>query len=308
MSHTGLLFVTHANCQDGFTASQIYLHHLRSIDSLEPTIHPWNPNSPLEVDLSKYTHVVFIDCFPTYEVAKDWSEPGKFSVIDHHKSTVDTLNRLVHEVPFWGRPDAYSGVVDMTRCASELVCSELGIPEPWLVKHVADKDLWRWAHPNSKEITRALGSEYPFDLMMHESQEINEPKLIAAGKALMEQDQLELETLFARSYRILVSMENEWHRGQLVRLPEGFQSWGILSELGERMAEDVGIALLLQQNGTLSCRSKRGRPSALDCDKFCRQLGGGGHFNAAGAKFPVLLSGDDTEFTKPVHNPERQVN
>jgi oligoribonuclease NrnB/cAMP/cGMP phosphodiesterase (DHH superfamily) len=308
MSQTGLLLITHANCLDGFTAGQIYSRYLRKTGGLEPAVYSWNPNGPLEVDLAKYAHVVFIDCFPTYEVAKEWTEIDKFSVIDHHKSTADTLRRLAQEVPFWCQTGAYSGVVDLNRCASQLVCKELGITEPWWVKHVADKDLWLWANPNSKEITRALGSEYPFDLMMHESQEINEPKLIAAGKVLMEQDRLELETLFARSYRILVSMENEWHRGQLVRLPEGFQSWGILSELGERMAEDVGIALLLQQNGTLSCRSKRGRPSALDCDKFCRQLGGGGHFNAAGAKFPVLLSGDDTEFTKPVHNPERQVN
>lgn len=305
-----LLIVTHADCLDGFTASRIYSWYLRTTGGIGHQLHWWNPNTPFTVDLTKYRHVIFVDCFPSYDVARQWSEYNKIHIIDHHKSTVDTLRRLQNDYPNW---KTHTGAVDIDHCASELVCKVLSIREPWWVKHVADKDLWRWTHPNSKAITRALGSEYDFDALIGESQEVAEKRLIEAGLAAEASDALEIESLYASHIPILVSLENEWFTARLVRLPDGFRSWDILSELGEKLATDVYISLMLQPNGKLSCRSKReasGGPneeqpnpkrqiSSMDCNKFCQQLGGGGHVNSAGANFPALLESLDTEFTKP---------
>jgi hypothetical protein len=166
------------------------------------------------------------------------------------------------------------------------------------VKHVADKDLWTWKDPLSKPITRALGSRYLFDLLINEPEDHARNRLVADGQAKLEQDAADILHLASTATAIKARTGEDWSDARLVRLPDDFNHWDILSELGETVAKDTGMAILLQGNGKVSCRSVRDKPGSLDCNKFCQQFGGGGHFNAAGGNLPALLDGVETEFTR----------
>lgn len=294
------LVVTHANCLDGFTAGRLYATHSASAGE-EYSVYAWDVNTPFSGRLDTASSVVFLDCCPTLAMLETWPVDVPLHIIDHHASTASRLADL-RKGPAADRlpENMFQLCFSNSQCASELVCEVLSIPAPWFVKHVADKDLWTWKDPLSKPITRALGSSYDFAGLMALPEEEARNRLIASGQSHLRSDAAAILSLASTAERLLVrpSPDEDWSPARVVRLPEDFSHWEILSELGETVATGTGMSILLQTNGKVSCRSVRGQTGSLDCNKFCQQFGGGGHANAAGGNLPALLQGNETEFTK----------
>lgn len=299
------LVVTHANCLDGFTAGQLYSSYSAAAGE-EHHYYAWDVNTPFTGRLDNAHSAVFIDCCPTLAMLETWPVDVPLHIIDHHASTTSRLADLRRGAAAGRLPENTLRLsFSSNQCASELVCSVIGISQPWFVQHVSDKDLWTWRDPLSKPITRALGSRYNFAELMSSPEEEARARLVAEGQSHLEADAAAILRLAGTAEKILVrlSENDDWQPARLVRLPEDFSHWEILSELGETLATGTGMSILLQTNGKVSCRSVRGQTGSLDCNQFCQQFGGGGHANAAGGNLPALLQGPETEFTRDLFDP-----
>jgi uncharacterized protein len=81
-------------------------------------------------------------------------------VLDHHKTARAALDGLEIQLASNNCGNALTAVFDMGKSGGRLAWEYFfpGQPSPWLVDYTEDRDLWRWALPNSREVSAALAS------------------------------------------------------------------------------------------------------------------------------------------------------
>jgi hypothetical protein len=85
-------------------------------------------------------------------------------VLDHHKTAREALDGFADGCERgYGLPRP-TVVFDMEKSGARLTWEHFhgasGVPCPWLVRMVEDRDLWRWELPHSREVNAAIRS-YP---------------------------------------------------------------------------------------------------------------------------------------------------
>jgi oligoribonuclease NrnB/cAMP/cGMP phosphodiesterase (DHH superfamily) len=84
-----------------------------------------------------------------------------------------------------------TSIIDMKRCAAEIVWVALHGKEasvPWFLKHVRDRDLWRWDHKDSKAFSAAF---------------YNDGYTFATLDAYVKMDQSQIHALYAKGAKLL---------------------------------------------------------------------------------------------------------
>jgi len=271
--------VAHAPCLDGYAASRLLF---RTLSTEHTTIVDWNlrPDT-LDKEVLKASQVIyFVDCCPSPALVDELAENAQqIVIVDHHETNEKAIN--ASRVALRGNVVRH---FNNTLCATELVCDYfVSTEQPWYVQHIGDGDLWRWKHKDSKAIVRALS--VPLDLeRLDQMNEDERRELVLRGEALLATDEAVVTTLAATREFIDVFFENEWHRAAWLRLSRGFSDYRLLSDLGSRVANNVAIALLIDEHDKVSTRHNAMDNSVkpLHCGNFCKQFGGGGHAAAAG--------------------------
>ena len=206
------------------------------------------------------------------------------TILDHHKSARDALNGLAdtvyHDVKF---PPLVTFDMEKSggRLAWEYLCSRGLLPEmfdgcridnpPWLVRHTEDRDLWRWALPNSRPINAYIRS-FPltfeqWDEFFHSGPAISEGEAILRREAQIVDDHI----------RHAREIELCGHKILAVNATTLF------SDIAGKLAEGrpFGAAYFDRGDGKRQW-SLRSRNEGVDVSKIAKQMGGGGHRNAAG--------------------------
>ncbi len=166
------LCIYHGNCADGFTAAWAVRKALGDEIEFHAGVHQ-NPPP----DVSK-RHVVMVDFSYKRPVLDEmFRKADSLLILDHHKTAAEDLTGLREPFgPGWKRhlDNVYQDVCencqqpyalfDMDRSGAQIAW-DFFLPQerrPRIVDYVADRDLWRFLMPFSREIAAAVFS-YPYD-------------------------------------------------------------------------------------------------------------------------------------------------
>ena len=209
---------------------------------------------------------------------------AKLVLLDHHKSAADELQGY----------RCRCGVVhfDLTRSGARLAWDFFfpDQPLPALIAHIEDRDLWRWALPDSAAFLAALDME-PRTVARWAEIASFTPEQVAAfsarGQAMDEKYQKLCHDIADNAEPLVFNGV----AGLMVNAPGMFHS-----QVGDLLAKRSGtFALMWQAKGSGVKVGLRSR-STFDCIPLAQSMGGGGHPQASGFRMPVarlaeLLSG-----------------
>ncbi|MEW6283771.1 MAG: hypothetical protein AB1758_34485 [Candidatus Eremiobacterota bacterium] len=256
-SATHILY--HARCDDGFGAAWAAWKALGDAAVYIPVSHGHPPPEELAPD-SRVVIVDFSYARPTLLELKE--RCADLFVLDHHKTAREELAGL----PFTR--------FDMDRSGAHLAWDfwHPGSPLPDLLAYVEDKDLWRFALPDSKEVAAALRS-YPMDFKLWD--EFTVDLLKREGATLL---RLQEQLVWSACERARWA-EVGGHRVPIVNATD------FRSEIANRLCDlhpqaPFAAAYYDDESGNRnwSLRSV----GDFDVSKLARSLGGGGHKNSAG--------------------------
>lgn len=159
---------------------------------------------------------------------------------------------------------------------------------PWLVAYTEDRDLWRWALPDSKAINACLRS-YPLDFGTWDAFAMMVPETFRApGEAILRRE----AQIVDQHCQHAVPIKLCGYSGLQVNATVMFSE--IAGKLSERDGIDFGACWFIRSDGKKQW-SLRSRGDDCDVSTIAIFYGGGGHKNAAGfesgsvdAMYPVL--------------------
>lgn len=284
--------IYHGNCMDGFAAAWVVRKWYN--EEMVPRIA--DPVSGITFESAQYQQE-FNEAFYTRYIDKqliivDFSFPPEVMLklldycdnitwIDHHKSAVEAIlatSALVnhplfikfHSMDHSGAMLAWKWFFGDTE-------------PPLLLKHVEDRDIWKFKIPGTRPICAAVFS-YPYDFETYDSLMImNTSLLVTAGEAIERKHFKDIHENLNTSVR--------WMRIGGVDMPviNCPKEWG--SDAAHILAETSSSGM-----AAYYWDSPDGRIFGLrsigdsDVSLVAKQYGGGGHKNAAGFKVPPLVA------------------
>ena len=259
------LVLYHDNCPDGFTAAWAAWKKLFSSQAEYRGINYSDPVPP-DVDGKDVFLVDF--SFSLERMHELTSRAASVTVYDHHKTALaDSLHWKTHRTVF-----------DMDRSGAGITWDELhGAPRPKLIDYVEDRDLWRWALPESRIVSEYIFSvERTFEKWDKLADEIesNFEKIIDRGMILLENNRVRVATV-CRNARML------GFNG--IMIPIVNSCWD-MSGIGEHLCQQFpdapcgGYYFDRKGKRQWGFRSR----GEFDVSALCKKYGGGGHKAAAG--------------------------
>lgn len=273
------LVIYHGSCTDGFCAAWLLRKYLGNDAKYWPTQHGEEP--PAKLDLQN-RDIYIVDFSYPRDVLISMNElckPGKLVVLDHHKTAAAELADL----PF--------ATFDMNKSGARLTWDYLAsgpwsndiimtIYRNWLVDYTEDRDLWRFALPESRAINAAIRS-YPLNFEEWDKLSLMGVHEIATeGRAI----QRYRDQLIESHVRNARTIELAGH--QITAAP--CTAGEIISEVAEKLAEGMPFgACYFDIPEGYRVFSLRSREGGIDVSDLAKHFGGGGHKHAAGFKIPL---------------------
>lgn len=306
---TKTICIYHGNCADGFTAAWAVRHAAvaQNVDFV-PAVYGEAPPDVTGAD------VVLVDFSYKRPVLFEMAAAARsVLVLDHHKTAAEDLAGIpkprgewhdhIHEATYHDDRDGpyLRAVFDMDRSGAQLAWDyfhrdtgyHAGMPlnRPPLVDYVADRDLWRFDLPYSRDTAAWLFSHaYDFDTwdrleatLRHED---SFKRAVAEGQAITRKHDKDISELLAV---LQTEMVIGGHRVPVANLP-----YTMASDAAGRMAGEAPFAACYFDRPDARVFSLRSRgEGGLDVSEIAAAYGGGGHRNAAGFQVPLGWSGDE---------------
>lgn len=272
------LVIYHANCTDGWTAAWIAARVLGDVE-LFPGFYGTTPPDVTDRD------VYCVDfAYGHHEMLCLAEQASRLWVLEHHKSRENELRVLL------SLPKRPSVMFDNDRSGARLAWdfwvdtadgpkSEL-VHAEWLVNYVQDRDLWRWALPDSRLVSAGIEAWKRDDLDQWDALASLSPEKLAADGEIIEryrQRCIEAAVVLARPM---------WIAGHRV-LCANTSEMRFASDTAHVLADGkaFGATWWLRADGVVQF-SLRSRPDGIDVSEVAKQHGGGGHKHAAGFQVP----------------------
>ena len=212
-------------------------------------------------------------------------------VLDHHKTAAEDLAGFPAPIANgwqarlgdveWCHPDMQPRVLfDMAKSGAVLAWEFFhpGQPAPLLLQHVQDRDLWRFALPNTRLVMASVSS-YPQDFGVWDGlveQAEQRPEFLAAeGMAIERKHFRDIDELLAITAREMII---GGHKVPVANLPHT-----LASDAAGKLAQSApfGATYYDRPGGRVFSLRSRG-DGAVDVSEIAKRYGGGGHRNAAG--------------------------
>ena len=206
------------------------------------------------------------------------AEGRDFIWIDHHKSALDEMADVAGH---------WQGIQDLNEAACVLTWRYFfpQKPVPRAITLIGDRDIWRWAEPETGAFTEGL---------FHRDTHIENWEL---WQALLEDDQTLLQEIITEGARLreirLKQIENQVGLYGFEVEFEGFRTLAVNlrgnGDIGQRIRDlgyEVGYCYIDRlENGRLTTAVTL-FSAQTDVSMIARRFGGGGHPGAAGFSFP----------------------
>jgi oligoribonuclease NrnB/cAMP/cGMP phosphodiesterase (DHH superfamily) len=200
---------------------------------------------------------------------------NSITVLDHHKTAEAELGGLT--LP------GLSVTFDMNKSGGRLAWEyiQLGTPSPWLVDYTEDRDLWRWALPDSKAVNANLRT-YAMDFETWDYLEFMGDKAFRAfvgqGDAILRCERQVIDQHVRNAREIDIA-------GYRVK---AVNATTLFSEIAGELAEGGPFGACYFDRGDGKRQwSLRSRDGGVDVSEVAKRFGGGGHRNAAGFEQPI---------------------
>lgn len=275
------LVIYHGNCADGFSAAWCFWRKYRDGADYVAGVHQQEPPDVTGRD------VYLVDfSYKAPVVERMLEQANSVTLIDHHKTAIDDLRPLKEQIVATnnnGRGDTFGWFCDLNRSGATLAWDYLFPFEdrPLLLRHVEDRDLWRFTLPGTREIQAfVFAHEYEFatwDKLMS-ADEADLQKMIEAGAAIElkhHKDVAELVNVCKR--RMVIGGHN---------VPVASLPYTLVSDAAHAMAKDEPFAACYWDTAEGRVFGLRATDDGLDVSEVAKQYGGGGHAKAAGFKVP----------------------
>lgn len=272
------IVIYHGNCADGFTAAWCFWRKFKDTYDYFAGVYQEPPP-----DVTDRT-VFLVDFSYKRPVVEEMLAKAKaITLIDHHKSSMDDLWPLIEEKIRAGDENRLGWYCDGKRSGARLAWDFLfpHEPPPPLLAHVEDRDLWRFALPNTREIQACLFS-YEYDFAQWD-------RLMASDAAALQGMALEGAAIERKHHKDIA---------ELVRICErrininGFNvaaaslPYTLSSDAGHLMAKGRPFAACYWDTDTARIFSLRSDENGMDVSEIAKTYGGGGHVHAAGFSVP----------------------
>lgn len=292
------LCIHHAPCQDGFTAAWAIWKRWPDIEFV-PGIYGQEPP-----DVAG-KHVLLVDfSYKLPVLQRLGAAAASITILDHHKSAqldlapfkVDTLfhpprPRLVDEgLGGMAGPYPIQALFDMNKSGAMLAWEYVhpDEPAPRLIRHVQDRDLWRFELEGTREIAANLFSlPYSFEVWNGmEAKLIGAPDVvIAEGEAIERKHHKDVAELVEQTRRTMIIGG--------IRVPVANLPYTLASDAAGLMAEGQPFAACyFDRADGQRIFSLRSRAGGADVSKIAVSYGGGGHAQAAGFQAVAGWEGD----------------
>jgi oligoribonuclease NrnB/cAMP/cGMP phosphodiesterase (DHH superfamily) len=253
--------IYHGNCADGFGAAWVVRKALGDIEFYAGKYQEAPPDvtgkDVLLVDFS-YKRPVLL------EMAK---KANSILILDHHKTAVEDLVDL---------PANVTAKFDMGHSGAMLTWDHFfkDMPPPPLLLNIEDRDLWRFALQNTRQIQANVFS-YPYDFKVWDTlMEKDSVSLATDGEAIERKHFKDIHELLGVTTREMII---GGHRVPVANLP-----YTMSSDAGHELAKGKKFAACYWDTPTGRVFSLRSNDNGIDVSEVAKQYGGGGHRNASG--------------------------
>ena len=279
------LCIYHGNCADGFGAAWVVWKYFKGNVDLHAGVYREEPPDVTDRD------VIIVDfSYPVKELVEIAEDAKSVMWLDHHKSAIDAFFDFVDMKTKLKEPPVspnFKYVLDNSRSGAMLAWDQFfpGKEAPQLLKHVQDRDLWKFELKGTEEIQAALFS-YPYDLKMWDTFMVADMSstLESEGSAITRKHHKDIAELLKVTGR---RMKIAGHDVPVANLP-----YTMSSDAGHIMAKGEKFAACYYDTPGGRCFSLRSSPDGYDVSEIARQFSGGGHKHAAGFRVELGWEGD----------------
>ena len=271
------LCIYHGNCADGFGAAWV----VRKAMQGEADFHAGVYQQPMP-DVSGHDVVLVDFSYKRPVMEKMIEEALSVTIIDHHKSAAEDLAGLT------GR--YYEANFDMDKSGAMMTWEYMfpALKPPQLLRHIEDRDLWRFVLPYTREIQAAVFS-YPYEFDVWDSlMDMSLDTLVSQGKAIERKHHKDIAELLAVTAR---RMNIGGFNVPVANLPYTFSS-----DAGHVMGNGEPFAACYYDVPDGRVFSLRSEDSGEDVSAIAKLYGGGGHAHAAGFKVSFATAAQFEEY------------
>jgi oligoribonuclease NrnB/cAMP/cGMP phosphodiesterase (DHH superfamily) len=258
------LCIYHGNCADGFGAAWVFSRHADREHDFHAGVYQTEPpdvegRDVYLVDFSYKRPIVEQIC----------EKASRVVLIDHHKTALEDLEPLIVS-------RRIEALVSLEKSGATLAWEWFhGHKEPpQLLKHIEDRDLWRFALAGTREIQANVFS-HPYDFEVWD-QLMERPvgELIAEGQAIERKHFKDVNELIGVVTRRMVL---GGHNVPIANLP-----YIHVSDAAHALCKGEPFAGCYWDTPKGRVFGLRSTDEGLDVSEIAKQYGGGGHRNAAG--------------------------
>lgn len=261
--------IFHGNCADGFGAAWVVR---KALHDQKVHFHKAFYNDAFLPDVrNKIVYIVDFS-YSRNDTIKLAKEAYNIVIIDHHKTAIDTLVDLPFNVELFA---------DIKHSGAMLTWQYFFPKDtpPDLLKHIEDRDLWKFELTGTREIQAGLFS-YPYDFRVWDKfMNSSTIDLFLAGQSIERKHFKDIDELLPKCVRMI---EIDGYKIQTANLPY---------TLG------ADAAMLLSKNQPFGCTyydlsnktkyfSLRSDDNGIDVSEIAKKFGGGGHKHAAAFTIP----------------------
>lgn len=253
--------IYHGNCADGFGAAWVVRQALGEIEFF-PGVYQTSPPDVTGKD------VLMVDFSYKRPVLDEMAAKAKsILIIDHHKTAAEDLVNL---------PANVVCEFDMSHSGAVLTWRHF-FPDkspPQLLLHIEDRDLWRFALTNTREIQANVFS-YPYDFQVWDTlMATRTDDLVREGSAIERKHFKDIDELLGVTTREMII---GGYRVPVANLP-----YTLVSDAAHKMAQGKPFAACYWDTPKGRVFGLRSADDGIDVSAVAKQYGGGGHAHAAG--------------------------
>jgi len=265
------LCIYHGNCADGFAAAWVFKTQADKEFDFHAGIYQDTPPNCTDRE------VYLVDFSYKREVVEEILKIAtRVVLIDHHKSALEDLKPLMDS-------DHIEHLTSLNHSGAVLAWQWFHGNNtedmPQLLRHIEDRDLWRFALPGTREIQANVFS-YPYDFNVWDGLMKTDPEILQVGGESIERKHF-------KDIAELIKVTRRYMTIGGFSMPVANLPYTLTSDAGHQMAAEAsGVAACYWDTPNGRCFSLRSTDSGPDVSEIAKQYGGGGHQHAAGFRVP----------------------
>jgi oligoribonuclease NrnB/cAMP/cGMP phosphodiesterase (DHH superfamily) len=217
--------IYHKNCPDGLASAWCFTKFFNDHPELKVEYVAATHNDPPPDVTNKIVYIVDFS-YNKETTLKMLGECAKMTLLDHHKTALP-LADITH-------PN-FSCVFDMDRSGCQITWDytrgmwtnlEKVIPQrPWFLDDIADRDIWKWSIPESKECTTAMFASGYYESMekFDTLKNANRDELVKYGKVLLTEREKQIKAIANRAV-LCATIIGECYKVKIVECDHSFAS------------------------------------------------------------------------------------